>query len=268
MVTGLSFFYLVPGILAMTIALASAAYWRRRFRTSLGLQVLGGAGWLVSVAAKLAWALPTNEAVHRVLGRMFGSGAEPIWWLYLGLLTGVFEVGATLLIVRSTRLRRVDRPEAVSFGIGFGAAEALALALVAMLPVLVLVLAPALLPPATKATLLRMYAGPITVGTMVTLPVERASALVFHTVSCALVIHGFRVGRPGTWFAVAFLYKSAVDAVAAWAVVSWGVTASGSRLAAFEIGLAALAALSALVFRAQLTGTTPPRRQPNLLLAA
>jgi len=240
----------VPGLLAASVGVAAAVGWQRRARAPLSAQAIGGAAWAVSVALKFAWAVPTNGAVHHALLGLLGSRiAEPLYWSYIGLLTGVFEVGATLAVVRGSRLRRAERAEALAFGVGFGAAEAVVVGLVGVVPAALMVLAPGLLPHQAQEALAHAFGGPVGFASVVFPPLERASALVIHVVTCALVIHGFRVGRPWAWFGVAFAYKSAVDAVAAWAILSFGVTHSNAKLAGFEVGLAVFAIASAWALR-------------------
>jgi hypothetical protein len=141
-------------------------------------------------------------------------------------------------------MRSADRFEALSFGVGFGAAEALTVGMLATLPLALMLVAPAVLPHAMKEALTRVYGGPVSMAGIVFPPVERASALVFHVVSCAVVVHGCRVGRPWIWFAVAFVYKSAIDAIAAWAILPLGVTTTSVELAGLEVAFTALAVAS------------------------
>lgn len=254
---------LVPGLLAAAVGVAAAVGWQRRSRARLSAQVMGGAAWAVSVTLKIAWALPMNAAIHRALPRLVGSRvAEPLFWLYVGLLTGIFEVGITLAVVRFTRLRRAETGEAVAFGVGFGATEAVVVGALGMVPVALLLLAPSILPREAKEALSAAHGGPMSLASMVFPPLERASTLVFHVVTCALVIHGFRVHRPWRWFGVAFAYKSAVDAVAAWAILSFGVKTSNARLAGLELGLATFAVASGWALHYLLRTNAAPRRAP------
>jgi len=246
----ISWIRLVPGLLAAGVGVAAAVTWQRHSRARWSAQAIGGAAWAVSVALKFAWAIPTNGAVHHALLGLLGSRvAEPLYWLYIGLLTGVFEVGATLAVVRLSRLRRSERAEALAFGVGFGAAEAVVVGLLGIVPVALMLLAPGVLPHQAQEALTHAYGGPVGLASVIFPPMERASALVIHVVTCALVIHGFRVGRPWAWFGVAFAYKSAVDAAAAWAILSFGVTRANGKLTAFEVGLAGFAIASAWALR-------------------
>ncbi len=223
----ISWVRLLPAAGCVGIGTGAAVVWHRRARTRWTTLAVGAAVWLGSVASKVGWALPTNDLVRRHL-------PAPAYWIYIGLLTGVFEVGATLAVVRATRLRRADHREALTFGVGFGAIEAVLVGLAGL-----------------------VRTGPVTLVTAVAPPLERATALVFHVVTCALVVHGFRVGRPWRWFALAFGYKSAVDAVATWALLAGGVGHDDAKLAAFELSLAAFAIASVWALGSILGRTSP-----------
>ena len=60
--------------------------------------------------------------------------------LYIGLLTGVFEIGVTLLIGLIWRKLAADAGRAAAVGVGAGAIEALLLGLAALVSALLLVL--------------------------------------------------------------------------------------------------------------------------------
>lgn len=241
----ISWVRLLPGLLAAAVGLGTSAGWRRYSLVRFSIQAAGAAVWAGSVALKFTWALPMNSVIHAALPKVVGEHlAEPLFWLYVGLLTGIFEVGGTMAVVRLTRLRYANHSEALAFGVGFGAAEAVAVALVTAVPVALMLFAPGGLPLATKEALVRVLGGPVGIAAVVFPPLERASALVCHVVTCALVIHGFRVGRAGAWGGVAFAYKSVIDAAATWAVMSFGVKSSDVKLVVFEIGLGAFAIAS------------------------
>jgi hypothetical protein len=72
---------------------------------------------------------------------------------------------------------------------------------------------------------------------------ERAIAMVIHIYSSVLVLHSVRVGQK-RWFWLAFGYKSAVDAVAAAAVLGWRAPDSPGRHLALEAVMGAFAAVA------------------------
>jgi len=57
---------------------------------------IGAGAWVVAVLLKMIWALPTNAIVRQGLLRVAGASlGKPLYWAYIGLLTGVFECGIT-----------------------------------------------------------------------------------------------------------------------------------------------------------------------------
>jgi uncharacterized membrane protein YhfC len=159
--------------------------------------------------------------VHAALVRALGDRGTFAMEIYIGLLTGIFEVGLVLLASRVVkRLRRVTWDDAVAFGLAFGGIEAVVMGVAAL--ALNRTIEPHL-----------VFVGPL----------ERASALVVHVVTCALVLRGGRGAK-----ALAFVYKSAIDMVAAWAILSWGIKANESRLLVFEAALAVASAATGILF--------------------
>lgn len=208
---------LLPGVGMMAVALAFVAYAVRR---GLGWRYLGlGAlAWVVTVALKFAWAIPINtplyQALYATLPRVV---AGPLFYLYVGALTGVFEVGLVWLAARYTRLGQVDWPKALAFGIGFGALEALLLGLAAAGSTLAALLSPALFPPEALVAVARQ--GNLLFGLAPT--VERVAAVYIHILANVLIFYAASKRRPG-YFWLAFAYKTSIDTVAAFAQF-WGL---------------------------------------------
>ncbi len=175
--------------------------------------IFGGLCWAVTVALKVVWAIAGNLAVYRIL-RPLPLG-DWLYYLHIGLLTGVCEVALVWLLLRSTGLGQVAWPRVLAFGIGFGALEALLLALGSLSSVLALVLAPQLVPPSLGASL----AGVQGLINSVAAGWERFFVVLVHLFSNALLFYGVQ-RRQQRWFWLAFVFKSLMDAVAAWGQVT------------------------------------------------
>jgi uncharacterized membrane protein YhfC len=202
----------------MAVAIAGVLYWRLRTGAAWWAFGIGALAWLVSVALKFGWATLTNSPVRQGLERALpGPVAAPLFWLYIGLLTGVFECGIALLFVRRTRLKAAGWDEAVAFGIGFGAVEAFLLGFLQFAGLVAVMAFWDQVPEETRAA---MAQGPMGLGlASIPLPVaERLSALVAHVFSSVLIVYGVWVGE-WLWFWLSFAYKSALDALAAWAIL-------------------------------------------------
>lgn len=203
------------GLGMIAVAVLAWAVWKGQ-RVTTTFWLWGALAWVVAVALKVAWAVPLNpRVVGWLTATVPANVANPLLWSYLGILTGVFECGFTLLLVRSVgQLRVAAWPEAVAFGIAFGAAEALVVG-AAHLAQTVAQIAGVLPGEALPSGYNLAWAvAPL---------VERASAILVHVLSAVLIFYSVRTGRV-RWFWLSFLYKSAVDTVAAYGLLSYGVT--------------------------------------------
>jgi uncharacterized membrane protein YhfC len=212
---------LLGGLGMVAVAVGCVIYARRR---GLGWRHLGlGAlAWVVTVALKFAWAVPVNTPVYQWLYQVLPEALAGIsFYVYVGLLTGVFEVGVVWLVMRYTRLGRATWEQALAFGIGFGAVEALLLGFRGLGIGLAALTSPAELPlgPAELAQMNDVWyqLAPIA---------ERFFAVLVHVLSNALIFYAVATRKP-RWFWLALLYKSGIDAVAAgaqlqgWTAMPW-----------------------------------------------
>jgi len=209
---------LLPGLGMLAVALGFVLYAATR-RLGWRYLGLGALAWVVTVALKFAWAIPINPPLEHALSAVLPHWmSAPLFYLYAGALTGVFEVGVTYLVLRRTRLGYAPWKSALAFGIGFGAVEAALLALSPLLAVLTALASPNAVPPdmlSTLAQLNNVLRGLAPVW-------ERFFVVWAHILANMLIYHALAVGRP-RWFWLAFAYKTALDTVAA---AGQGVAAS------------------------------------------
>ena len=205
---------LLGGVGMLVVALGFFGYALRRH---LGGRMLlwGALAWVVTVALKFAWAIPVNRPVYQALQGLPQPLGNVLFYVYVGALTGVFEVGLTWLLLRRTRLGQSAWGGALAFGIGFGAVEAALLAVSPLITVSMALLNPSALP----AGVLEQFA--ILNNPLQGLaPIwERFFTIWVHILSAVLLFYGIRV-RQARWFWLAFLFKTGIDAVAAFAQVS------------------------------------------------
>lgn len=177
--------------------------------------VWGALAWVVTVALKFAWAIPFNRPIYQAAQGLPQPLGDILFYVYVGALTGVFEVGLTWLLLRRTRLGRSAWGGALAFGIGFGAIEAALLALSPLITVIIALVNPSSLP----AGVLEQFAvlnNPL----QGLAPIwERFFTIWVHILSAVLLFYGLRV-RQARWFWLAFVYKTGIDAIAAFAQVS------------------------------------------------
>jgi hypothetical protein len=189
----------VPAVLMMLVGLSAFLLCKAIWRRPLRLFGLGALLWTISVAVKFAIAIPLNRPLDALLHRAFPKHpADLVFWIYLGLLTGITEVGIFLALAKWFQRRQWSWEDAASIGVGFGAIEAILLALAVALPVAM---------------------GKITdPGTLVPV-LERFLTIFIHAVTVVAPIYAVTRRKWG-WFAFAFIHKSGVDAVAAYAMLA------------------------------------------------
>lgn len=233
--------YLFTGFGMMAVGAVAVLLWKSGKAVSWAVFGLGALAWVGSVALKVAWALPTNRLVQQGLDDVLPAWASrPALWLYIGLLTGVFECGITLLFVTRTRLKVAEWDEAMAFGVGFGAMEAFFLGLIGVIGVAAAIIFwDENIDGADKALANLPRSGVVAILSPV---VERVLALIAHVFVCVLIIHGVRTGAR-RWFWAAFAYKTTLDAFAAWATLGTRMTKSTGGMVAVVIAVGAFAVL-------------------------
>ncbi|MFQ6101839.1 MAG: YhfC family glutamic-type intramembrane protease [Anaerolineae bacterium] len=110
--------FLLSGMGMMAIALVAVVYWKRRSKVAAALFFWGALAWVAGNVLKSIAAVPTSTIIDNVRAILPRYFSEPILWLYIGLLTGIFECGATLGFAHIRRIRTVNWREAVGFGGG------------------------------------------------------------------------------------------------------------------------------------------------------
>jgi uncharacterized membrane protein YhfC len=128
------------------VALGFAAYAGLR-QLGWGALGLGALAWGVAVALKFAWAIPFNPPIYTAVNQALPSLGVPLFALYIGALTGIFEVGLMALLLSYTRLGKAAWPHTLAFGIGFGAIEALLLGVSSLSSMLAAMVISVALPP-------------------------------------------------------------------------------------------------------------------------
>jgi uncharacterized membrane protein YhfC len=234
----------VAGAGMIAVAILALKWWQRRTGPAAWFIRTGALAWIVGVALKFCWAIPTNGPIHEAFNDTFGTLGSPIWWLYVGLLTGVFECGATWVIVRTTQVRNADQNQSVAFGLGFGAVEALLLGILCLTSFGKALLYFIHLPADARAKLTVDFSGLL----ISPLPaIERLYSIASHAISCVLIIWSVQQRR-AVWFWASFAYKSAIDSFATWGVESFHIKTSIVHLLEFHLMLLLYVGLSLIAF--------------------
>ncbi len=189
--------------------------------------------WIVTVAVKFAIAIPFNGAVYRVLNPL-GAPGDLLFDLYVGSLTGFTEVLIVWLILRYTRLGQVPWERALAFGIGFGAVEALLLGLGSFLTMLIGIMTPEAIPPDALAQIAAANNPLVSLAPIV----ERFFTIWIH-IFCNVLLFLGAVKLQSRWFWLSFIFKSLLDAWAAYDQLS-GLIATPAGIWIAEIGVVLL----------------------------
>ena len=210
--------FMASGLGMITVGVFFIVYWKKRTKVGYLPFLLGALVWMVSVGLKFAWAIPINKRLLNLLVSALGpSSGNLMFWIYVGLLTGIFECGITYLFVRYSKVRKYEYNQAISFGVGFGSVEAILLGVVSLYSVTLALLRPDLLPPevlsAMRSQNLLVIPAPI---------VERFFTVLIHIFSSILIFCSIK-NKIFSLFWLSFVYKTVIDAIAAWAQLSFNV---------------------------------------------
>lgn len=224
---------IITGKLMALVGGLSLWFWRRRTRVAWTCFGIGALLWGVGVSLKFGWAFAFNKSILQAINRAL---PEPAAWvagaLYIGLLTGVFEIGVTILAAKRWAFLSQNSGRAIAVGIGAGAFEAIILGLVVALASL------ASGPQAAAAG---------SVSLMVLPAVERILALLCHASSRAMVFFAVAARRP-RWALWGFILLTGLDTVAALFLLSKERAAMNPWLPELSFLPFALISLALLIF--------------------
>jgi uncharacterized membrane protein YhfC len=215
---------LLPGVGMILVSLAFVAYAARRRLLGWRYLGMGALFWVLTVIVKFAFAIPVNPVLFRALGVNYEHVFSPgniVAYFYIGVLTGIFEVGLAYLILRKYRWGKLTWDQALAFGIGFGVIEALLLGLGGLFSAMVGLTSPNTIPIPTLGSLannatLVMGLAPV---------IERLSVIFAHIFACVLIFYSIASGE-AKWAWLAVLYKTLLDTPAGFAAF-WGVGTAG-----------------------------------------
>jgi uncharacterized membrane protein YhfC len=202
---------------------------------------------------KFAWAFGLNKPILHVLKQTLPQPAYlPCASIYIGLLTGVFEIGVTLVAALIWRKWATDAKRAVAIGLGAGAFEALLVGLSALAQGAAL--AGGFLP----QNVAEQIVGTALLTPFVWLagPVERAIAILCHTSSRTLTILTVATHR-WRYFWGGFALMTAIDAVAGYVLLSGTLTAHSVWWVELAIAPAAIVSVPILIWCLRHWPTTP-----------
>jgi uncharacterized membrane protein YhfC len=189
----------------MAVGLIPVFYLKRKSKVSWKVFGLGVASWLSVYVLKTIIGISVSSSMA---ASVQGKGAllpALVYGLYVGLQTGIFDTGFSLIWARRFRLFGASFEDAVAFGAGFAGVEALALGLGSFLGIFELLMNPSLmstLSPSTQQILSAQYA----LGPAFILPpiIGRASNLFIDCFAIVMVFMAIRGARGVFWIAAAY----------------------------------------------------------------
>lgn|GEM_PF-972251 len=210
--------FLLSGIGMIVVAIAAVMYWKKYSGVLWSFFFWGALAWIVGVTLKAGASIPTPTIINQVRNVLPRTFAEPVLWIYIGLLTGIFECGATLGFAYIQKIRKANWNQSVGFGVGFGAVEALLVGVGSLLMMVVVIYIPDKLPPEflkfiTSGNSLWCIPVPI---------IERVITIPIHALSCVLIIYAVQK-QEWKCFYLSFAYKTVVDAIAGFIHISYGL---------------------------------------------
>jgi uncharacterized membrane protein YhfC len=194
------------------------ALWRRRHRLSWRPAALGALAFVLQVAAALVYAAERKGPGPTGFKRLLMPGGDSLDPVPAALLQGALFAVIVGGIVRASRLRRAEWPDAVLFGLGLGGAEAAFLGGLALLLNAGLLVAPQFFPAELQAvfqTRAEHFRG---VTAVVGPVVERAAAVAMELLSVLLVLAGFRRRRAWAGLGLGVAYQCGLVLLLGWAV--------------------------------------------------
>jgi uncharacterized membrane protein YhfC len=209
--TMLLFSLLVSGCLVILLTVAVTLWWMKYSQRAWRWLFVGASVWFVGVVFKFVFASFANAPLLEVLKSSlsnflylaFGS-------VYVGLLTGIFEIGITLVFALLIRQMWESPQNALGIGLGAGLVEAFLIGLSSISSFTMVMVGSASSDAITGAL---SQAAVVTPLLWLISSVERMIAILCHASSRVLVL--FAVARrKQRFFWAGFLILTAIDAIA------------------------------------------------------
>jgi uncharacterized membrane protein YhfC len=202
---------LFAGCLVVLMTGAIALLSRKYLQIAWKWLLVGAGAWFVGVVFKFVAAYFANTPVLTTLRNLLGnSGYLVLGSTYIGLLTGVFEIGITLVFALLIRHMWENSRNALGVGLGAGLIEALLIGF-SSLGSFVMVMTNA--PGSDAITGALTQTAAVTPLLWLISPIERLIAILCHTSSRMLVLFAMAQRRM-RYFWLGFAILTAIDAIA------------------------------------------------------
>jgi uncharacterized membrane protein YhfC len=202
---------LISGLLVVLLVIGFLIWWRKSIKASWRWLFVGAGVWFVGVILKFAVATFANEPVLDGIDSLLGTTSYLIFGSgYIGLLTGIFEIGITLILALLIKRMYENADHALSVGLGAGLVEALLIGFSSLGSYFMVIAGSghgdAILVALTQAA----AATPVL---WLVSPVERFIAILCHMSSRFLVLFALTKHK-ARYFWFGFVLMTALDAIA------------------------------------------------------
>ncbi len=208
---------LVSGILVLLISIGIIIYTKKKYQYAMRWIWVGGGVWFTGVALKFGFAALANDPVLFWLQDMLKYS----WYLvigsfYIGALTGVFEIGITLVFALLIKKMSQDPANAIGVGIGAGTIEAVLIGMSQLANLVYFVTGG---PGSAEIMSTLTHTAGLNPLFFLLAPVERVIAILCHTSSRVLTLYAI-VQKNYWYFIIGFFIMTGIDAVAGFAHLS------------------------------------------------
>ncbi len=211
--TEINYFYLIIPLLLFLAGYIPLKIYNQKKYATWKLMFFGGLVWGISVALKSVFAYFFNEPINIFLVSIW----IPLYYIYVGLLTGIFEIFIPLFFIKKYKHKLKEINDKIGFGLGFGSIEAMFIGILTLISFIVVNIFSSSVPieavqsftGSNSELLLRGIFGGI----------ERLSATMVHTF-CIFMIFLFVSSKKLKHILIPIFLKTLTDGLSLYFIVS------------------------------------------------
>jgi uncharacterized membrane protein YhfC len=205
-------YFIIP-LTLLLVGFIPLYFFQKKKYSTWKQMLFGGLVWIISVGLKSIFAALFNEPINIILVSIW----MPFYYVYIGLLTGFFEIFIPLFIISKYKSKFENLNHKIGFGLGFGSVEAIFIGLLTIISFLVATNFSSSIPVET----LQSFSGSNFdfISRAVYGGVERISATMIH-VFCMFMIFLFTSTKKARYLIVPILLKTLTDGLSLYFVVA------------------------------------------------
>ena len=122
----LNYAYLIAPLAVFLAGLVPLLFLKQKYKIKRKIFILGAVAWCAAILAKSLFSILFNDAAYNILSPI----SIYLFYLYIGLLTGIFEIFIPLFIIQRFKNNFKDVKSQLGFGLSYGAFEAMVIGLI------------------------------------------------------------------------------------------------------------------------------------------